>query len=403
MNNKRVEEKPLREQQLQNDFAWAMALHLCLLAMKNMLIYSGDFFYSINETLNSVMLVFLILMYGWLIFKHSIWNRLPVFLCVSTLGIFLFVAVTYLLDPDRFSGQYYFVNRNLRNFFVYCFPLFVSASLLRNYDLLMKALYKMSQPMFIVATYTWVCMITYFAGRIGGNSYSMTFGNAVLLLGMILIFQYYETKNLLYLFEFFASVAYVLSFGSRGPLVCFAIAFIFVLFSSRKSPGIKFLICVSFLSCIVLILVFYRPILLMFSNIFDSIGISSRILRMMAQGKIFSDSGRSELIQSVLDSLSQQPWGLGALGGEKIAGLTHNLFVDILANFGYFFGAIYILWLLFSVGIELVKTKNNALLMFSIILFPRAMFSDSFWSSKELWIIMAILISTSLARKKSLV
>lgn len=399
MNNKLIAEKASKQSQMQNDLAWAMTLHLCLLAMKNMLIYSGDFLYSINDTLNSVMLLFLILMYGWIAFKYSVWKRLPVFLCAVTVGLLLFVMITYLFDAERFSAQYYYVNRNMRNFLVYCFPLFVSASMLENYDLLMKKLYKMSQPMFIVATYTWICMITYFAGRLGGNSYSMTFGNAVLLLGMILIFQYYETKKPLCLIEFFACVAYVISFGSRGPLLCFAIAFVFVLFSSSKSSGFKFLIGVIFLSGILMALVFYQQILLALSDIFDSIGISSRVLRVMAMGDIFNDSGRSELIGSVLDALSKQPWGLGAFGGEKVAGLTHNLFVDILANFGYLFGTVYILWLLVSVAIEISKAKNNALLMFSIIVFPRAMFNDSFWASKELWIIMAMLISTSLIRK----
>ena len=103
--------------------------------------------------------------------------------------------------------------------------------------------------------------------------------------------------------------------------------------------------------------------------------------------------------------------GLGAFGGESVVGLTHNLFLDIIANFGYLYGIVLI-------AATVVKSIRNILLegnssyglllmVFFSMVFPIATFSGSFWGTKELWILFALvqyydklLINAKLKRQK---
>ena len=128
-----------------------------------------------------------------------------------------------------------------------------------------------------------------------------------------------------------------------------------------------------------------------------NIGLTSRTLEMLAKGDIANDTGRIEIYEKLLEKLNCHPLtGLGAFGGESVVGLSHSLYLDIFANFGYIVGSVLIIALFVGIVVICIRDRKTSravlLLIFLIILLTRGLFDESFWGAKELWIIMALII-----------
>ena len=134
----------------------------------------------------------------------------------------------------------------------------------------------------------------------------------------------------------------------------------------------------------------------LFIDLLDRFKIQSRTLRMLSTGVFNNDSGRSVYYDKVFEALNDSPiLGLGAFGGSAQVGLTHNLDLDIWANFGYFVGTALIIFMLYSL-IKMYRTAPNysmLVLFFSLILFPRGFIGFDFWASKEIWILFGLIVS----------
>lgn len=146
-----------------------------------------------------------------------------------------------------------------------------------------------------------------------------------------------------------------------------------------------------------LIVLFYNQILDFIISVLERMNVRSRTILMYLEGNITSDSDRSLYHEKLLEQLNQNPIiGLGAFGGEAVVGLAHSLYLDILANFGYLFGSLFIGYIIIKDSFLIIKYKGTGiselLLILSIIIFPRGFFDESFWNSKELWMIMGLFI-----------
>ena len=195
---------------------------------------------------------------------------------------------------------------------------------------------------------------------------------------------------------FLMTVGYIFIGGSRGPLVSIFVLFLYWIFTIK--PKWKRNLSAAILSAIAIpSLLFWKELLMLLYGILNKMGVNSRSLYMMINGMGTYDSGRSLFHDTLFKALNESPvLGLGAFGGEKTVGLAHSLYIDILANFGYVFGIVFMLLILWGICNQ-IKSKNDTarsevIIMMGIILFPRGFFDETFWGAWPLWLIMGLLL-----------
>lgn len=373
-----------------------IVVHLVLMSCKNMLVSTSATINTFNPVLNSIIFGLLIVLYTGMFIFSSLKSKIRPEVLVLLVFILIFITVSSFFDPKILFGTvfpYSYVRKQIFIFIEYSLPLFLGFACLDDLSEVEVKLYKSVYIMFFFAT---IAVWLYKSVGNNLNEYSMPYGNAVLLNGMLLLFKFKKERKAIDIVLFFVTIGYVLMAGSRGPLLCYAIAFVVVLldeFSFREK-----MIMGIFVGIVVICLFIFREeVFYLLYNIFLIIGFKSRSLLMFAEGNYVYDGGRGELHQQILNQLKNHPIvGLGAFGGGKIVGLPHGIYIDVLANFGFFFGIAYMfIMLIFSYRI-IRKSEGkfrNLYLMFFLMMFIRGFYEESFWMSKELWILMGLIIS----------
>lgn len=164
-----------------------------------------------------------------------------------------------------------------------------------------------------------------------------------------IIFSFYtflENKSIKYLIYALITTSIVVIVGSRGTILCIGIFFILYLALNMKK---HFVIIVSLIVLLILGIINYDLILERTISILNSYGIGSRTLVKLQNGEITNDTGRGRIHDVAWKYLDKAPLtGLG-LGVERIyinkeinnmtkdmtSSYPHNLFIEILAQFGY--------------------------------------------------------------------
>lgn len=375
-----------------------LVFHLFLLSCKNMLVSTIPAVNRLNSTINGFITILLLALYLKIFILDGGHRRITkkgfLFLCF----IVIFLFVSYCFDQNLFFSTvfpYDYVRSEFVKFLTYSLPMFLGVLILRDYRPLTEYLYKYSFILFIYATVGIIGTIVFPAQHYANTaSYSMSYGNAVLLYSMIAIVRFHREHKFNVLVCGCLSIAYILINGSRGPLVSIGIMIIYMFVIKAKSSK-EILFAMLLVSLGLVFVVFYRDILQLLIQIFQYFGVSSRTLLYAMNSTMLYDSGRQAYYDVIYDALSNSPiLGLGAFGGEALVGLTHSLYVDIFANFGYLFGAIYIVVMVTKSIRYTDKYRNTNVEEFIMLLFitcfPRGFFNDSFWTARELWMLMGI-------------
>ena len=99
----------------------------------------------------------------------------------------------------------------------------------------------------------------------------------------------------------------------------------------------------------------------------DGLGLSVRIFEKIIEGEIADSTGRDLLISQLLGVLNNQPMGLGLLGDRAIIGVyAHNIFIELLVSFGYFFGSIISLSLITIIILAFKKSLKSNIHLFYV-------------------------------------
>lgn len=393
--------KFLNDEEFQEQLSFVMTVHICFMQCKNMLVSSSDIFYQYNSLLNMAAMVLVLVLYLDLLVRGRMYRQFNrnIFFTVCIIALWFFVS--HLVDNKLFvetEFPYSYVRRQLTTFLVYCLPLFVTSSMLNKPKLLLRKFYKSSNIVFLVSTVS-VIFYTLEGGKVIERGYSMSFGNQMLLNCIFCLFSYLRKHFLWDLIKFILTVFYILAAGSRGPLVSIGVLIIFAVLKTLNTKK-KIIKCAVGILFVAVFSLFYQNILQALYDILQSHGITSRTLYMILAGNLNYDSGRAQYHEELFNSLNQSPLlGLGAFGGEKTVGLSHSLYIDILANFGYVFGVLFMIWLAYRLFRQVYYHRNDPrtelLWMMSIVLFPRGFFDETFWGAWPLWIIFGIILGKS--------
>ena len=159
------------------------------------------------------------------------------------------------------------------------------------------------------------------------------------------------------------AVLLIISYGTRGPLVCLFFCLLLCLLYRQGKTGItrgKAIMLAAF----VILVIFIRPILSLMSDITVALGVSNRIfLSILDIDELYIEdfsNGREEIWGTLMQVMRTDDlrnlFGHGFCASWEYVGMyPHNLVVDLLFTFGYVFGGL----VLVGLAALLYKTYRN--------------------------------------------
>lgn len=405
MNEQSLTKKLTREQKDQRLYCFAIGLLLSFMPFT--LLLNG----LCNEYIYQGFIYDTFLCYGlvWLVVGLSICKcftnlRFDMWVFIALFGSVW--AYTYMCMPINryFMYQSYMdVSGNpLYQLYMYAFPGYILIRCINDYTLLENTLRKFSvatvwasiilflfnfyvhetQIGYMVFSYNMLPHITFLAL---GNSEKHTKGHKLLgYVGLLLI----------------------LILGCRGALVGFGVSFILKLFFSKRSTLTK-LVQISAISALLIIAMFYfEDAVSLLINFADSLGINSRTLTYMQEGRFFDDTGRQSIQENVLAEIG---WTGNGMYGDRLSdkhfgSYAHNIIVEFLCQYGYLFGSI------LSVALAIllfrgIYTKNfhvrTLIIVFMATGFTKLFFSGSYLNQEpSFYILIGLCTSVTQTKKK---
>lgn len=264
-----------------------------------------------------------------------------------------------------------------------------------NYDFLYETFKKIS---YLIILYATVIVLT---SQIG-TAY-MGFSYAILA---FILFALYDGSfggnKVSLLFGSIGTVVNILG-GTRGSILCIVAFLLFYLFFSKQYRIILLgiILATIFFMC-------YDKILASFTELANILGIESRIIDALSglnMSGISYTNGRTSITNASLELIRNNPLGYGFLGERAklndaiywftTNGYAHNIFLEIILQFGIIFGAIIVLFVIYKIIYFLIrfdyKKKNMAIAMVFLCYCVNLFVSRSYTTTFEFWAFWGIL------------
>lgn len=284
------------------------------------------------------------------------------------------VGCIILLTLVLFPGRWPYMKDDLLKFTLpVVIPIGLCMASIKNFAVLMKCmLYVAIIAAFIGLLYA----VLFLNGLVYLEGYSMPFSYALLFPTFILI----NKKQLIWTIVAVLVMIEMLAIGSRGAILISITYFLFVQFWGKMS---FFRLLFYAIILILGIMLFFEPLVNFFSGVFDSVGISSRTLRLLEADELIThDSGRDELSKAVWNLIDKSPIiGNGVWADRQYLDVySHNVFLELLLDFGYL-GTLVILIIFGIVQIGIfrkltVAHKSMYIMMISLLI--QLLFSSSY-------------------------
>lgn len=225
-------------------------------------------------------------------------------------------------------------------------------------------------------------------GGIKGD-YSMSLGYALLYPTLLLLYKSLEKKRFIDIFLFLVNVFVIVSYGSRGQILCIGIFFIIhiIVGNGKVTPKRMF----TFFTLILIgvtVLVNLEGLLKLLISILGQFGIYSRSLGYFLERAHYT--GREVVWASALSRINERPllgWTVGV--DTSMEGFyPHNLFLEFLLHYGILIGGICSLYIVITVLLNVFIYKEHdklTLITFCYGFIPLMLTSEyllwpSFWA-----------------------
>lgn len=177
---------------------------------------------------------------------------------------------------------------------------------------------------------------------------------------LYLFYYFFKHLSVKTLFCAVLSLLLLLSYGTRGPVVCTVFFIASYVFLSVKSKYRFWIIVVIGIAGYFLITNLMSVALFM-SEITNQLGMSDRIFKLVLEEDYTHTSGRDDMLSQGFSALQSAPiFGYG-LGGSWVTlkGYSHNLALDILTSFGFFVGSIILFAFAFMFFITYLRVRKD--------------------------------------------
>lgn len=249
------------------------------------------------------------------------------------------------------------------------------------------------QNSFICVPFTsFISFLTLALGIINGGikgDYSMSLGYALLYPTLLLLYKGLEKKRITDIVLFLVNSFVIVSYGSRGQILCIGIFLIlFILMGDGKAtPKKAFIFLIVFLIGMILA-VNLEGILRLMINILGSFGIYSRSLGYFLERAHYT--GREVVWAAAISRINERPllgWTIGV--DTSLEGFyPHNLFLEFLLHYGVILGGICSVYIIIKVILNVFVYKEHdvlTLIIFCYGFIPLMLTSEyllwpSFWA-----------------------
>jgi O-antigen ligase len=195
------------------------------------------------------------------------------------------------------------------------------------------------------------------------------------------------------------SLLTILALGSRGPILCTVVFGLLKFISPNlKRPFKRVLWQLSILSIGFVIIFFLEKIMLVLYNFLLKFDINSRSLILFSRDEVYL-SGRDRIYETIIKEIIDSPiLGIGIAGDRPlfISGYVHNVFFEILANFGVVIGSLISILLLTRL-VQSLKSKDiekyNIVIIWISLGFVHLLFSSSYLIDIRFWILIGVIVN----------
>lgn len=315
---------------------------------------------------------------------------------IKFIGVYFVALFIFLLHYAIFpENRDYFVDL-LFPFYFMSLPAFIYTLSIQDFSIFKEIMRKAG---YIVFTVGFIIGVLIFMKKASIGSYSMSLSYYMLLPTLIFfneILEKFSIKNFVF---FILSMLIILSLGSRGAVLCILV-FVFLKFFSphSKKSFTKIIISFCILGIGIITLFFLDGIIEFLYNHLLSYGINSRTLKLFLREGVYL-SGRDRIYSSVIVEILQRPLlGIGIAGDRRIIGgsYAHNIFIEILGNFGIVIGIIISIVLVFLIIRSLLtknKEKYDLVIMWLSLGFVHLMISGSYLTDIKFWILLGLIMN----------
>lgn len=221
---------------------------------------------------------------------------------------------------------------------------------------------------------------------------------------MYLIYYASVKKQVVYIAIAGVLSTVILIFGTRGPIVCMLVyVALLTIYYSFKSRNLKKLLILLIIFAIVLSIFIFDSLFIevtsVLSKAFEKIGFSTRIFNFIIEGDITASKGRESLAKQAVEAIIENPmWGYGITADRAMFGIyPHNMFLEILCQYGIVFGSLLIITMLVITVIALLKSRKNTRsftfgLMLVSIVFVKLMISSTYTIEPLLFFMMGYFV-----------
>lgn len=319
------------------------------------------------------------------------------FIAIYFLGIFIFLLHYFVFPENR-----PYIVTLVFPFFSMCLPAFIYSISIRDFQVFKLV---MKQTSYIVFCTGLLIGVLVFTGITSVGSYSMALSYYMLLPTIIFIDELMDRFSFKMLVFTALSLLIILSLGSRGAMLCIVVfgSLKFIRPNSKRTYK-RVIGNVSLVSIAVITLVFLEQIMMSLYNFLFKFGINSRTLILFFRTGV-DLSGRDYIYENVIAEILKNPiLGLGIAGDRRVGDGTyvHNLFIEIIGNFGIIFGFLVCLCLIYLVIkaflIKNIENYNIVIIWFSLG-FVHLFVSSSYLIDMRFWIFLGVIVNFFLRRK----
>lgn len=238
-------------------------------------------------------------------------------------------------------------------------------------------------------------------GELQHYSYDLNFGFNLLIPVCVFIFFGLQKRSVKELLLAAFGIVMIFIGGSRGPILDIFIfcALYFVMTTLNSRNGVRNIVIAVIFGAIMI--VFLHQILSALVSILGAFHINSRTITKLLEGSISEDNGRNLIWMTAIEHLKAHPFGSGAMGARNAiyhvhyVGHPHNLFLELLIDYGIILGPIIIAVMVGgSIYILFSKRTYNWRWVY-LIFFAQAcslLTSYTYWHSTGIWGALAVAV-----------
>lgn len=244
-------------------------------------------------------------------------------------------------------------------------------------------------------------------------SYSLSFGYDLLFPLTVFFITAMKSKKIIHYAIVLVSAILIVMSGGRGAIVVLglfiALLIISSVINSKTSAVKKFFLIAGTVFVGVVVLLFGDYFWTLFIMLLTKFNVGSRSIDMIINGSFSDSHGRSLIWGTVWEAIrSGGIFGYGLFGDRPFVapihavGYSHNLFLELLTNFGII-GVGFIIYIMIDVVKMLFFCKDEDWRIVYFILFIcscKLLLSLSFWYTWEFWAAAAVAYKYRIASKK---